>query len=72
MPDLTPIDFALFTRAMPAASFGAGQPVVRRRDRRRADGGPITSYPELDVSVPCDRNATAAEVTERVRVAMDD
>jgi len=37
-PDLTPIDFALFTRGMPAASSGRQQPVVRRRDCRRADG----------------------------------
>jgi hypothetical protein len=32
----------------------------------------ITSYPEVDISVPFDRNATAAEVTERVRAAMED
>jgi hypothetical protein len=32
----------------------------------------ITSYPELDISVPFDWNATAAEVTERVRAAMED
>ena len=27
VPDLTPIDFALFPRAMPAASSGAGRPL---------------------------------------------
>ena len=32
----------------------------------------ITSYPEVDISVPFGRNATAAEVTERVRAAMED
>jgi hypothetical protein len=32
----------------------------------------ITSYPELDISIPFDWNATAAEVTERVRATMDD
>ena len=32
----------------------------------------ITSYPEVDLSVPFDWNATAAEVTERVRAAMED
>jgi hypothetical protein len=32
----------------------------------------ITSYPELDISVPLDWNATAAEVAERVRAAMED
>jgi hypothetical protein len=26
LPDLTPIDFALFPRAMPAANSGAGSP----------------------------------------------
>jgi hypothetical protein len=32
----------------------------------------ITSYPEVDISVPFDWNATAAEVTECVRAAMED
>jgi hypothetical protein len=32
----------------------------------------ITSYPQVDISVPFDWNATTAEVTERVRAAMDD
>jgi hypothetical protein len=32
----------------------------------------ITSYPELDISVMFDWNAMAADVTERVRAAMDD
>jgi hypothetical protein len=43
--DLTPIDFALFTRAMPAANSGASRPLsvaatagVRDRDARRAGG----------------------------------
>jgi hypothetical protein len=32
----------------------------------------ITSYPEVDISVPFAWNTTAAEVTERVRAAMED
>jgi hypothetical protein len=32
----------------------------------------ITSYPEVDVSIPFEWNATPAEVTERVRAAMED
>ena len=32
----------------------------------------ITSYPEVDLSVLFDWDATAAEVTERVRAAMED
>jgi hypothetical protein len=32
----------------------------------------ITSYPELDIYILLEWNATAAEVTERVRAAMDD
>ncbi len=32
----------------------------------------ITSYPEVDISIPFDWDATAAKVTERVRAAMDD
>jgi hypothetical protein len=32
----------------------------------------ITSYPEVDISIPFEWNATPAEVTERVRAAMDD
>src|ERR1022692_32226 len=39
LPDVTPIDSALFTCPMPAASPGASGPVVDRRDRRLADGG---------------------------------
>jgi hypothetical protein len=31
----------------------------------------IASYPEVDVSVPFDWHTTAAEATERVRVAME-
>lgn len=32
----------------------------------------FTSYPELDISIAFDWNATAAEVTDRVRAAMGD
>ena len=32
----------------------------------------ITSYPEVDISIPFEWSATAAEVTDRVRAAMDD
>ena len=32
----------------------------------------ITSYPEVDISVPFAWDATAAEVTDRVRAAMED
>jgi hypothetical protein len=32
----------------------------------------ITSYPEVDISLPFAWNATASEVTERVRAAMED
>jgi hypothetical protein len=32
----------------------------------------ITSYPEVDISLPFAWNATATEVTERVRAAMED
>jgi hypothetical protein len=32
----------------------------------------ITSYPALDISIPFEWSATAAEVTQRVRAAMDD
>jgi len=32
----------------------------------------ITSYPELDISVPFDWNAAGAEVNDRVRTAMKD
>ena len=32
----------------------------------------ITSYPSVDVSIPFEWSATAAEVTERVRAAIDD
>jgi hypothetical protein len=44
LPDLTPIDFALFTQAMPAASSGARRPLSvaatasARGDARRAEG----------------------------------
>ena len=37
---------------------------------RRGFAVRITAYPEVDISVPFDWNATAAEVTERVRAAM--
>jgi hypothetical protein len=32
----------------------------------------ITSYPQVDISVPFDWNATAADITERVRTALED
>jgi hypothetical protein len=32
----------------------------------------ITSYPDVDIIVPFNWNATAAEVTEQVRAAMED
>jgi hypothetical protein len=44
--------------------------IVAAPDRRRF-AVRITSYPEVDISVPFDWNATAAEVTERVRYAME-
>src|ERR1022692_1002063 len=40
--------------------------IVATPDRRKF-AVRITSYPELDISVPFDWNATAAEVAERVR-----
>ena len=45
--------------------------IVVTADRRKF-AVRITSYPALDFSVPFDWNATASEVTERVRAAMDD
>jgi hypothetical protein len=45
--------------------------IVAAQDRRRF-AVRITSYPEVDISIPFEWNATAAEVTERVRAAMDD
>ena len=45
--------------------------IVATPDRRKF-AMRITSYPAVDISVPFDWNATAAEVTERVRAAMDD
>lgn len=45
--------------------------IVATPDRRKF-AVRITSYPELDISVPFEWNVTAAEVTERVRAAMDD
>ena len=45
--------------------------IVATPDRRKF-AVRITSYLELDISVPFDWNLTAAEVTERVRAAMDD
>ena len=45
--------------------------IVATPDRRRF-AVRITSYPALDISIPFEWNATAAEVTERVRAAMDD
>ena len=45
--------------------------IVATPDRRKF-AVRITSYPELDISVLFEWSATAAEVTERVRAAMDD
>jgi hypothetical protein len=62
-----------------AAVVAAGRHLNRRfegwtaaaPDRRRF-AVRITSYPEVDISIPFEWNATPAEVTERVRAAMDD
>ena len=45
--------------------------IVATPDRRRF-AARITSYPEVDISIQFEWNATAAEITERVRAAMDD
>lgn len=45
--------------------------IVATPDRRKF-AVRITSYPEVDISVPFEWDATAAEVTDRVRTAMDD
>jgi hypothetical protein len=45
--------------------------IVATPDRRKF-AVQITSYPELDISMPFDWNATAAEVTERVRTLIED
>jgi hypothetical protein len=45
--------------------------IVATPDRRKF-AVRITSYPVVDISVPFEWNATAAEVTERMRRAMDD
>jgi len=45
--------------------------IVASPDRRKF-AVRITSYPELDITIPFEWNETAAEVTERVRAAMDD
>jgi hypothetical protein len=45
--------------------------IVATPDRRRF-ALRITSYPSVDISVAFDWDAAAVEVTERVRVAMDD
>ena len=45
--------------------------IVAAPDRRRF-AVRITSYPEVDISIPFDWNATPGEVAERVRTAMDD
>ena len=45
--------------------------IVATPDRRRF-AVRITSYPEVDISIPFEWNATAAEITERVRAVMDD
>jgi hypothetical protein len=45
--------------------------IVATPDRRKF-AVRITSYPEVDFSLPFDWIVTAAEVTERVRVPMED
>jgi hypothetical protein len=45
--------------------------IVATTDRREF-AVRITSYPEVDISVPFDWNTTAAEVTKRVRSAVED
>ena len=45
--------------------------IVATPDRRRF-AVRITSYPEVDISIQFEWNATVAEITERVRAAMDD
>jgi hypothetical protein len=45
--------------------------IVAAADRRRF-AVRITSYPQVDISVPFEWNATPSEVTERVRAAMED
>lgn len=45
--------------------------IVATQDRRKF-AVRITSYPDVDISVPFEWNTTAAEVTERVRAAMED
>ena len=45
--------------------------IVAMPDRRKF-AVRITSCPAVDICVPFGWNATAAEVTERVRAAMDD
>jgi hypothetical protein len=62
-----------------AAVVAAGKQLSKRFEGwivaapdRREFAVRITSYPEADISVPFAWNATAAEVTERVRAAMED
>ena len=62
-----------------AAVVGAGRHLQKRYEGwivatpdRRKLAVRITSYPEVDISLPFAWNATAAEVTERVRAAMED
>jgi hypothetical protein len=45
--------------------------IVATTDRRRF-ARRIASHRELDISIPFDWNATPADVTERVRAAMED
>jgi hypothetical protein len=45
--------------------------IIATPDRRRF-AVRITSYPEVDISIPFEWNATPGEATERVRAAMDD
>ena len=45
--------------------------IVATPDRRKF-AVRITSYPEVDISVPFEWKVTAAEVTEHVRMAMEE
>jgi len=55
-------------QASEQALLGLDRRHARPPEVRRADH----VIPQLDISVPFDWNATSAEVTERVRAAMDD
>ena len=62
-----------------AAVVAAGRHLQKRYEGwivaapdRRTFAVRITAYPEVDISVPFDWNATAAEITERVRAAVEE